>query len=193
MRTIPADKKIVVKFCLGLFEELGPFKINDYGANVYANEYSWNLFANVLFVESPSGVGFSFNTNGNVSTNDDDVAQHNYNAFMNFLEKFPEYRGRTTFITGESYAGVYLPTLAIKMLGDSTNFPNFKGMAIGNGALDFFHNYDTMVPLYYYHGLVRDELYRNFSSTCCKNNIESCDIITAYDNPVCKPLVLEKV
>ncbi|CAJ0607072.1 unnamed protein product [Cylicocyclus nassatus] len=175
----------------GLFEELGPFKVSDYGANVYANEYSWNLFANVLFVESPSGVGFSFNTNGNVSTNDDDVAQHNYNAFVNFLEKFPEYRGRTTFITGESYAGVYLPTLAIKMLSDPTNFPNFKGMAIGNGALDFLHNYDTMVPLYYYHGLVRDELYRNFSSTCCKNNIESCDIVSAYSNPVCKPLVLE--
>ncbi|VDM74887.1 unnamed protein product [Strongylus vulgaris] len=141
----------------GLIEELGPFKVSDYGANVYANEYSWNLFANMLFIESPSGVGFSYNTKGNVTTNDDDVAQHNYQAFVNFLEKFPEYHGRAIFITGESYAGVYLPTLADKMISDSTNFPNFKGMAIGNGALDFLHNYDTMVPLYYYHGLIRDE------------------------------------
>ncbi|EPB71007.1 serine carboxypeptidase [Ancylostoma ceylanicum] len=103
-------------------------------------------FANVLFVESPSGVGFSFNTIGNLTTSDDDVAQHNYQAF-----------GRTTFIAGESYAGVYLPTLALKMLNDSANFPSFKGMAIGNGALNLLHNYDTMVPLYYYHGLIRDE------------------------------------
>ncbi|VDM75657.1 unnamed protein product [Strongylus vulgaris] len=175
----------------GLIEELGPFKVSDYGANVYANEYSWNLFANVLFIESPSGVGFSYNTKGNVTTNDDDVAQHNYQAFVDFLEKFPEYHGRATFITGESYAGVYLPTLADKMISDSTNFPNFKGMAIGNGALDFLHNYDTMVPLYYYHGLIRDELYRNFSSTCCNNNIESCNVLSAYNNPVCTSLVKE--
>ncbi|KHJ85877.1 serine carboxypeptidase [Oesophagostomum dentatum] len=141
----------------GLIEELGPFKVSDYGTNVYANNYSWNLFANVLFLESPSGVGFSFNINDNVTTNDDDVAAHNYQAFVNFLEKFPEYQGRATYITGESYAGVYLPTLALKMLNDPKNFPNFKGMAIGNGALDFAHNYDTMVPLYYYHGLIRDE------------------------------------
>ncbi|EYB89487.1 hypothetical protein Y032_0231g3005 [Ancylostoma ceylanicum] len=141
----------------GLFEELGPFKVRDYGATVYSNDYSWNLFANVLFVESPSGVGFSFNTIGNLTTSDDDVAQHNYQAFMDFLKKFPEYQGRTTFIAGESYAGVYLPTLALKMLNDSANFPSFKGMAIGNGALNLLHNYDTMVPLYYYHGLIRDE------------------------------------
>ncbi|KHJ76014.1 serine carboxypeptidase, partial [Oesophagostomum dentatum] len=127
----------------------------------------------------------------NVTTNDDDVAAHNYQAFVNFLEKFPEYQGRATYITGESYAGVYLPTLALKMLNDPKNFPNFKGMAIGNGALDFAHNYDTMVPLYYYHGLIRDELYSNFSSTCCNNNIESCDVIAAYNNPKCQSMTLE--
>ncbi|KAK6737423.1 hypothetical protein RB195_019866 [Necator americanus] len=175
----------------GLIEELGPFKVSDYGTNVFINDYSWNLFANVLFMESPSGVGFSFNTNGNVTTNDDDVAEHNYRAFVNFLDKFPEYRGRTTYIMGESYAGVYLPTLAIKMLKDPINFSNFKGMAIGNGALDFLHNYDTMVPLFYYHGLIRNELYLNFSSTCCSNNIESCDVIAAYNDPKCSSLVLE--
>ncbi|KIH51016.1 hypothetical protein ANCDUO_18901, partial [Ancylostoma duodenale] len=72
----------------GLFEELGPFKVRDYGATVYSNDYSWNL--------------------------------------VDFLKKFPEYLGRSTYIAGESYAGVYLPTLALKMLNDSTNFPNFK-------------------------------------------------------------------
>ncbi|WKX93684.1 hypothetical protein Q1695_011165 [Nippostrongylus brasiliensis] len=175
----------------GLIEELGPFKVKDYGSTVYANEYSWNLFANVLFLESPSGVGYSFNTNGNVSTNDDDTAEHNYQALVDFLRKFPEYLGRDTYITGESYGGVYLPTLAVKMLQDKTNFPGFKGMAIGNGALNFPHNYDTMIPLYYYHGLVRDELYFNFSKTCCGSNIESCNLMWAFNDPVCSPMALE--
>ncbi|KAK6037791.1 serine carboxypeptidase [Cooperia oncophora] len=110
----------------GLFEELGPFRVKDYGATVYPNEYSWNLFANVLFLESPSGVGWSFNTRGNVNTTDDEVSQHNYQALVDFLQKFPEYRGRDMFITGESYAGVYIPTLAVKVLKDKENFPNFK-------------------------------------------------------------------
>ncbi|KAK6031797.1 serine carboxypeptidase, partial [Ostertagia ostertagi] len=175
----------------GLFEELGPFRVKDYGATVYLNEYSWNLFANVLFLESPSGVGWSFNTNGKLNTTDDEVSQHNYQTLIDFLRKFPEYHGRDTFITGESYAGVYIPTLAVKILEDKVNFPNFKGIAIGNGALNFLHNYDTMFALYYYHGLVRDELYLNFSSTCCGGNIESCDIKTIFNDPLCSSLALE--
>ncbi|VDL62597.1 unnamed protein product [Nippostrongylus brasiliensis] len=166
----------------GLIEELGPFKVKDYGATVYANEYSWNLFANVLFLESPSGVGYSFNTNGNVSTNDDDTAEHNYQALVDFLRKFPEYLGRDTYITGESYGGVYLPTLAVKMLQDKTNFPGFKGMAIGNGALNFPHNYDTMIPLYYYHGLVRDEYIFNATNDLDPYNIYSTCYSTVSGN-----------
>ncbi|VDM55389.1 unnamed protein product [Angiostrongylus costaricensis] len=141
----------------GLIEELGPFKLKHYGNTVYSNRHSWNLFANVLFLESPSGVGFSYNTNNNVTTNDDDVAQHNYQALVDFLRKFPEYHGRATYITGESYGGVYLPTLAVRMINDSANFPNFKGVAIGNGILSFALNYATSIPLFYYHGLIRDD------------------------------------
>ncbi|PIO77147.1 serine carboxypeptidase [Teladorsagia circumcincta] len=156
---------------LGLFEELGPFRVKDYGATVYSNDYSWNLFANVLFLESPSGVGWSFNTYGKLNTTDDEVSQHNYQALVDFLRKFPEYHGRDTFITGESYAGVYVPTLAVKILKDKENFPNFKGIAIGNGALNFLHNYDTMFPLYYYHGLVRDEYIFNATNDLDPYNI----------------------
>ncbi|KAK6047063.1 serine carboxypeptidase, partial [Cooperia oncophora] len=110
-RNPSSDPLILWAECL--FEELGPFRVKDYGATVYPNEYSWNLFANVLFLESPSGVGWSFNTRGNVNTTDDEVSQHNYQALVDFLQKFPEYRGRDMFITGESYAGVYIPTLRL--------------------------------------------------------------------------------
>ena len=75
-------------------------------------------------------------------------------------------------------------------------------MAIGNGALNFPNNYATMVPLYYYHGLVRDEwgffscfkkfrLYLKIRDTCCNGNIETCDIFGEFSDPICSPIIIE--
>ncbi|VDN38980.1 unnamed protein product, partial [Dibothriocephalus latus] len=64
-------------------------------------------------MESPAGVGFSYAVNGNVSTDDDIVARNNFAALQNFFERFPIYKGRDFYITGESYGGVYVPTLAL--------------------------------------------------------------------------------
>ncbi|CAI4220896.1 unnamed protein product, partial [Auanema sp. JU1783] len=175
----------------GLIEELGPFHIADFGNTVYLNPSSWNKFANVLFIESPAGVGYSYATNDDIKTNDDEVAQNNYDALLQFLIKFPEYRGREFYITGESYAGIYLPTLGFKIIQDKTNFPNFKGMAIGNGVLNVHNNYDTMIPLYYYHGVLRDELYNKIKYNCCNGSIEGCDIYGLFHHSTCREPVLE--
>lgn len=55
---------------------------------------------------------------------------------LKFYEKFPEFKGRKFYITGESYAGHYIPYIAEYLLSN----PNFKqqgiileGVAIGNG------------------------------------------------------------
>ncbi|PAV84878.1 hypothetical protein WR25_06475 [Diploscapter pachys] len=138
-----------------------------------------------------NGVGFSYALDGNVTIDDFAVAEQNYQALLDFLSRFPELAARDFYITGESYAGVYLPTLGVKIVNDKTNFPNFKGMAIGNGVLSFTLNYQTMVPLYYYHGIVRDELYQRLSSTCCNGNIETCDILGLFNNLTCKPIISE--
>ncbi|VDP56004.1 unnamed protein product [Schistosoma curassoni] len=77
------------------------------------------LIANVLYLEAPAGVGFSYSTAPSQTWDDDRTALDNYHALLHFLKKFPEYEGRRLFVTGESYAGVYVPTLSLLLLNSS--------------------------------------------------------------------------
>lgn len=74
--------------------------------------------ANVLFLESPAGVGFSYsNTSSDYDKSGDQrTANDSYIFLVNWLERFPEYKGRAFYISGESYAGHYAPQLAATIL-----------------------------------------------------------------------------
>ncbi|WVZ96620.1 hypothetical protein U9M48_042235, partial [Paspalum notatum var. saurae] len=98
----------------GAASELGPLRVVRQGAALEFNRYAWNKEANLLFLESPVGVGFSYtNTSSDLDTlNDDFVAEDAYSFLVNWLERFPEYKDREFYIAGESYAGHYVPQLA---------------------------------------------------------------------------------
>lgn len=81
--------------------------------------------ANMIFLESPAGVGYSYSDDGNYFTDDDQTAQDNYAAVQNFFVKFPEYLPNPLFLTGESYAGMYVPMLAY-LIVNGTNSLNFQ-------------------------------------------------------------------
>jgi carboxypeptidase C (cathepsin A) len=102
--------------------ENGPFIFETNKTNFKLNEYSWNKKANVIYLESPGGVGFSKSFTNN-TYDDGTVAEDNYRALTDFFRKFPNLKKNDFYISGESYAGIYIPYLARKIL-DMNRLPN---------------------------------------------------------------------
>lgn len=108
-----------------------------------------NAVANVIFLESPAGVGFSYsNRSSNYVTGDKQTAADAYTFLVNWLERFPEYKNREFYITGESYAGHYAPQLAALILQNNkiTNqtLINLKGIAVSYSM----HAFSSSFTLY---------------------------------------------
>ncbi|GJN31651.1 hypothetical protein PR202_gb20072 [Eleusine coracana subsp. coracana] len=85
----------------GAMLEIGPFYVNRDNKTLSTNKYAWNNEANMLFLESPAGVGFSYSnrTSDYNNTGDRSTAADAYTFLINWLERFPEYKGHDFFIT----------------------------------------------------------------------------------------------
>nr|XP_043628528.1 serine carboxypeptidase 1-like [Erigeron canadensis] len=147
---------------IGAMLELGPFRINSDGKSLFMNDYAWSNVANMLFLESPAGVGFSYsNTTSDYDhSGDKNTANDAYIFLVNWLERFPQYKTRDFYITGESYAGHYVPQLAYKILSNNkiTNqtIINMKGVAIGNAWIDDETSYKGMYDYWWTHAMISD-------------------------------------
>ncbi|KAK8489359.1 hypothetical protein V6N13_103439 [Hibiscus sabdariffa] len=173
----------------GAMMELGPFRVNKDGKTLHPNKYAWNKDANIIFLESPAGVGFSYSnrTSDYKLSGDLRTAQDSYTFLVNWLERFPEYKTREFFITGESYAGHYVPQLAQTILRNNkhTNQTtiNLKGIAIGNAYIDFETTLKGAVDFYWTHALMSDEIYHGIASNCdySKLSLSSKDCLEFVD------------
>ncbi|CAL5428873.1 unnamed protein product [Camellia sinensis] len=154
----------------GAFMEHGPFQPRSDGV-LLKNKYSWNLESNMLYVESPIGVGFSYsNTSSDyISWNDTQTAQDNLQFIINWFKEFPSYRDSDLYLTGESYAGHYIPQLAALLL-DYNKQPNIKpvklkAIALGNPLLDIEISVNDAEFLWS-HGVISDEMLMLKNTVC---------------------------
>ncbi|KAJ1410267.1 Serine carboxypeptidase, serine active site [Sesbania bispinosa] len=171
----------------GAFEELGPFRVNPDGKTLFRNKYAWNEVANVLFLESPAGVGFSYSntTSDYDSAGDKATAKDAYVFLINWLERFPQYKNRDFYITGESYAGHYVPQLAYTILLNNKyqqqTIINLKGIAIGNAWIDDVTGSKGIVDYLWTHALNSDqthELIEKYCDLTSENPSRICNIAT---------------
>ncbi|XP_058736560.1 serine carboxypeptidase-like 45 [Vicia villosa] len=153
---------------VGAFSENGPFRPK--GQALVSNQFSWNTEANMLYLESPIGVGFSYSTDTSSyeGVNDKITARDNLIFLQNWFVKFPQYRNRSLFIVGESYAGHYVPQLAELMLqfNKKEKLFNLKGIALGNPLLEYATNLNSRAEFFWSHGLISDSTFKMFTSVC---------------------------
>ncbi|XP_062097880.1 serine carboxypeptidase-like 42 [Humulus lupulus] len=155
----------------GAFTELGPFYPIGNGRGLRRNSMSWNRASNLLFIESPAGVGWSYsNTTSDYNAGDASTANDMRVFFLKWFEKFPSFRSRDLFLTGESYAGHYIPQLAIALLDyneHSTGFKfNIKGIAIGNPLLKLDRDAPATYEFFWSHGMISDEVGLTIMNEC---------------------------
>ncbi|KAJ0409681.1 hypothetical protein ATCC90586_007470 [Pythium insidiosum] len=152
----------------GCFSENGPLLVNDDGVSLRVNDHAWNQNANFVCIESPIGVGFSYNASGVYVSDDVKQADELYEALQQFLTKFPWLRSNDFIVSGESYGGVYVPMTAKRIVegnakGDAPKI-NLKKFVVGNGVNEFTGL--SMILYAYYHGLIGSEDYRRVRSSC---------------------------
>jgi len=147
----------------GMWKELGPYKTTNAAPGVVNNPLSWNRHINILFIEHPVGVGFSYSeVEADYSTHTDNRTSADlYNALQNFFEDFPEFLGRDLYLGGESYGGIYVPQLAHTIgFGPRDDMRDMlRGFAIGNPMLscaaDISGESDTQqLDMLFYHGIL---------------------------------------
>ncbi|XP_062091532.1 serine carboxypeptidase-like 45 isoform X2 [Humulus lupulus] len=153
---------------VGAFSENGPFRPN--GKVLLRNEYSWNKEANMLYLETPVGVGFSYSTDSSsyVAVDDEATARENLVFLQRWFKKFPQYKNSDLFLTGESYAGHYIPQLAKLMVqvNRKKEVFNLKGIALGNPVLEYATDFNSRSEFLWSHGLLSDTTYEMFTSVC---------------------------
>ncbi|KAG9447473.1 hypothetical protein H6P81_013601 [Aristolochia fimbriata] len=160
----------------GFVYEHGPFNFearNESAAlpKLHLNPYSWSKVSSVIYLDSPAGVGLSYSDNPeDYTTGDFKTASDTHMFLLKWFELYPEFLSNPFFISGESYAGIYVPTLAAEVAKgiDAGVEPiiNLKGYLVGNGASGTQFDRNALVPFAHGMGLISDDIFQEVTSIC---------------------------
>jgi cathepsin A (carboxypeptidase C) len=126
---------------LAVLIENGPCHMNETTGDLYTNPYSWNNVANIIYIDQPAGVGFSYtNSTSGYDYNETMVADDMYTFMQAFYTAYPQYQANPLFVYGESYGGHFAPATAHRLWQGNQNGTGIKvpltGLSVGNGLTD---------------------------------------------------------
>ena len=175
---------------LALFAENGPYTVNSDASTLSVNPFGWDQVSNLIYVDQPIGTGFSFSTNPADDVHDEKrVAVDMLEFLTEFSEAHPELKGRDFYITGESYAGHYVPAVsyAVFKAQEKGRGPAFKlkGLAIGNGLTEPEIQYGAYADYALGMGLVDEKQAQEARRVypMCRKMIHACGGSVGPDGP----------
>ncbi|WP_165956098.1 S10 family peptidase [Streptomyces hainanensis] len=125
---------------LGLFLENGPLSIADDAAGtISVTPRSWNQEAHVVYWDQPLGTGYSYSDVEDEYVRDEEaLGRMFWQALQEFFRLHPEYARCPLYVCGESYAGKYVPAIALEIdrrnsAGPEGRHLDLRGIAVGNG------------------------------------------------------------
>lgn len=136
---------------VGLLAENGPFTLEP-NLTLTPNEYSWHTAAHILYIDQPVGTGYSIAQSGDRFSRDEkQVADNFFAALVNFYNANPSFVAQDLYIAGESFAGTYIPHMALKIVdfneqnkaGSPPEGINLIGISIGDGTVDSLQSWQT--------------------------------------------------
>ena len=160
---------------IGFIQELGPCVFMEESDKIpQDNPYAWTKNASVVFLETPVGVGYN-QFKGSFAYDDENVSYENLKAVQEFFLGFPELINKRIYLTGESYAGIYIPYLALRMVefNEDSETPehlkiNLEGFLIGNGVTNYtYDKIPALVDMVYGMGIIDIDLHERFQATEC--------------------------
>uniref|UniRef100_A0A0D9XY96 Carboxypeptidase n=1 Tax=Leersia perrieri TaxID=77586 RepID=A0A0D9XY96_9ORYZ len=175
----------------GFVYEHGPFNFESGGSagslpKLHLNPYSWSKVSTVIYLDSPAGVGLSYSKNSSdYVTGDLKTAVDSHTFLLKWFQLYPEFLNNPFYITGESYAGVYVPTLShevvkgirggvkptinFKVHIGQWKFFYYKGYMVGNGVCDTVFDGNALVPFAHGMALISDDIYQEAHNACHGN------------------------
>ncbi|KAG1721432.1 Alpha/Beta hydrolase protein [Suillus paluster] len=119
---------------VGLLFENGPIHVqNNY--SLFENQYAWNTIADYVWIDQPVGVGFGTADSTGYIVDEDQMATDFFGFLENLVKVFPGLAKRPLHLTGESYAGMYIPYIT-KAYFEMENPPvTLAKIAIGDGSI----------------------------------------------------------
>ncbi|XP_038068510.1 lysosomal protective protein-like [Patiria miniata] len=157
--------------CSALYSGLtsnGPFRVQSDGVHLDNNPSSWNLNANLLYIDAPVGTGFSYSANDLYASNDTAVTEDHYQALLSFFTKYPNSTLNNIYLAGDGYSGVYVPLLLAKLDSVSQKLPlQFGGFAVGNPHTSQVLQDNSLIGFAYHHGIIGEQLWAELNISCC--------------------------
>eukprot|EP00494_Astrolonche_serrata_P027134 UN27397 len=107
----------------GQFTENGPFGLDVIDGSPFIRKHAWTNIGHMLFIDNPVGSGYSYTDDTGYVKTEIELRKQFYLGLQGFFDRHPIYRKNPFYLSGESYAGKYLPHIAYEIVQQNKTFP----------------------------------------------------------------------